>query len=53
MDLSFSTEERAFEKEVRDFIAQNLTPGNETCDRPDAVGVLRPRDRHGLAASAA
>src|SRR5450631_4161798 len=26
MDLSFSTEERAFEKEVRDFIAQNLNP---------------------------
>src|SRR5882672_7016364 len=26
MDLSFSTEERGFEKEVRDFIAQNLTP---------------------------
>ena len=26
MDLSFSTEERAFEQEVRDFIAQNLTP---------------------------
>ena len=49
MDLTFSTEERAFEKEVREFIAQNLTPGNETCDRPDAVGVLRPRDRHGLA----
>src|SRR3978361_451458 len=26
MDLSFNTEERAFEQEVRDFIAQNLTP---------------------------
>ena len=26
MDLSFSTEERAFEKEVREFIAQNLSP---------------------------
>ena len=26
MDLSFSAEERAFEKEVRDFIAANLTP---------------------------
>ena len=26
MDLTFSTEERAFEREVRDFIAQNLTP---------------------------
>ena len=26
MDLTFSTEERAFEQEVRDFIAQNLTP---------------------------
>ena len=26
MDLTFSTEERAFEQEVRDFIAQTLTP---------------------------
>ena len=26
MDLTFSAEERAFEKEVRDFIAANLTP---------------------------
>src|SRR5262245_43929325 len=26
VDLSFSAEERAFEKEVRDFIATNLTP---------------------------
>ena len=26
MDLTFSAEERAFEQEVRDFIAQNLTP---------------------------
>ena len=26
MDLSFSAEERAFEQEVREFIAQNLTP---------------------------
>ena len=26
MDLTFSTEERAFEQEVRDFIAQNLSP---------------------------
>ncbi len=26
MDLSFSAGERAFEKEVRDFIAANLTP---------------------------
>ena len=26
MDLTFSTEERAFENEVREFIAQNLTP---------------------------
>jgi acyl-CoA dehydrogenase len=26
MDLSFNAEERAFEKEVRDFIAANLTP---------------------------
>ena len=26
MDLAFSAEERAFEKEVRDFIAANLTP---------------------------
>ena len=25
MDLTFSAEERAFEQEVRDFIAQNLT----------------------------
>ena len=29
MDLTFSAEERAFEKEVRDFIAANLTAGNE------------------------
>ncbi len=26
MDLTFSPEERAFEQEVRDFIAKNLTP---------------------------
>ena len=26
MDLAFNAEERAFEKEVRDFIAANLTP---------------------------
>jgi len=26
MDLSFSAEERAFEQDVRDFIAANLTP---------------------------
>jgi len=26
MDLTFNAEERAFEKEVRDFIAANLTP---------------------------
>src|SRR5258708_37709819 len=26
MDLTFSTEERAFEQEVRGFIAENLTP---------------------------
>ena len=26
MDLTFSAEERAFEKEVREFIAANLTP---------------------------
>jgi acyl-CoA dehydrogenase len=26
MDLTFSTEERAFEKEVRDYIAQSLSP---------------------------
>ncbi len=26
MDLAFNAEERAFEKEVREFIAANLTP---------------------------
>ena len=26
MDLTFSAEERAFEQEVRDFIAENLNP---------------------------
>jgi acyl-CoA dehydrogenase len=26
MDLTFSAEERAFERQVRDFIAANLTP---------------------------
>ena len=41
MDLAFNAEERAFEKEVRDFIAANLTPGNEARHRADAVGVLR------------
>ena len=53
MDLTFSAEERAFEQEVREFIAANLTPEMKRAHRADAVGVFRSRYRHGLAARAA
>ena len=53
MDLTFSAEERAFEQEVRDFIAAQSHAGNEARDRADAVSIFRSRYRHGLAARAA
>ena len=53
MDLTFSAEERAFEQEVRDFIAANLLGGHEARAVVDAFGVLRPGHRHRLAEIAA
>lgn len=41
MDLSFNTEERGFQNEVRGFIAKNLTDEMKR-HRADALGVLRP-----------
>ena len=53
MDLTFSAEERAFEAGSPRLHRRKSHAGNEARDRADAVGVLRSRHRHGLAASAA
>ena len=41
MDLTFSAEERAFERDVREFIAANLPAETNARAVSDAVGILR------------
>ena len=53
MDLTFSAEERAFEAEVREFIAQHLTPEMKRAQALTTVSVLRPGNRHRVAEIAA
>ena len=53
MDLTFSAEERAFEQEVRDFIAQNLTAEVKHAQSLTPSVFSDPRHRHRLAEGAA
>ena len=43
MDLTFSTEERAFEKEVRDFMSASLTPEMKRVENgPELWAMISP-----------